>query len=369
MSDNTGVKVSQRVPKYRVHKGSGQAVVTLNGRDHYLGVHGTRESRAEYNRIVGEWLANDRQLPALAAAESLTVAALILRHHEHLKRRYEPRVQNTFRSALRPVRRLYGHTPAVSFGPLALKSVREELVKNGLGRATINSYVKRIRALFRWAAEHELLPAEVWARLRTVEGLRFGQSEAAEPEPVTPVADAIVEKTLPHLSPVVADMARVQRLTGMRPGEVCAMTPAQIETTGKVWLYRPATHKNTHRGQDRVVALGPRAQAILAPYLRRELNKPLFCPRDAEALRGHETSFRDGYDSQTYRQAVKNACVKAEVPTWKPNQLRHTAATQWRKEFGLDATSALLGHRLVTTSQIYAERSLDAATKVAAAVG
>jgi hypothetical protein len=52
-----------RTPSYRLHKPSGQAVVTLKGRDFYLGRHGSPESRAEYDRLVGEWLANGRRLP------------------------------------------------------------------------------------------------------------------------------------------------------------------------------------------------------------------------------------------------------------------------------------------------------------------
>ena len=53
-----------RTPSYREHKPSGQAVVTLGGRDVYLGKHGTPESRAEYDRVIAEWLANGRQIPA-----------------------------------------------------------------------------------------------------------------------------------------------------------------------------------------------------------------------------------------------------------------------------------------------------------------
>jgi hypothetical protein len=33
----------KKPPSYRHHKGTGQAVVTLNGQDCYLGVHGTPE--------------------------------------------------------------------------------------------------------------------------------------------------------------------------------------------------------------------------------------------------------------------------------------------------------------------------------------
>jgi hypothetical protein len=53
-----------RVPKYRRHKPTDQAVVTLNGKDHYLGRWNSKTSRAAYERIVGEWLASDRTLRA-----------------------------------------------------------------------------------------------------------------------------------------------------------------------------------------------------------------------------------------------------------------------------------------------------------------
>ena len=44
-------------PKYRKHRPTGQAVVTIAGKDHYLGPHGTKASIAEYDRLVGEWMA------------------------------------------------------------------------------------------------------------------------------------------------------------------------------------------------------------------------------------------------------------------------------------------------------------------------
>src|SRR4051812_39162345 len=53
---------SIRTPKYRHHKPSGQAVVTLDGKDFYLGRHGSPESRAEYDRMIAEWLSNGRRL-------------------------------------------------------------------------------------------------------------------------------------------------------------------------------------------------------------------------------------------------------------------------------------------------------------------
>ena len=38
------------IPKYRRRRASGQAVVTLGGKDHYLGPHGSKASQREYDR-------------------------------------------------------------------------------------------------------------------------------------------------------------------------------------------------------------------------------------------------------------------------------------------------------------------------------
>jgi transposase len=56
--------MSRRLPKYRLHKPSGQAVVTLGGRDHYLGKWQTPASQAEYDRLITQWLAGGRRLRA-----------------------------------------------------------------------------------------------------------------------------------------------------------------------------------------------------------------------------------------------------------------------------------------------------------------
>jgi hypothetical protein len=53
-------KRPQRIPSYRHHKPSGQAVVTLNGKDFYLGLWQSEVSKAEYERLVGEWLGSTR---------------------------------------------------------------------------------------------------------------------------------------------------------------------------------------------------------------------------------------------------------------------------------------------------------------------
>ena len=53
---------SSRVPSYRRHKPTNQAVVTINGQDIYLGKWNTAASKAEYDRLIAEFLANGRRL-------------------------------------------------------------------------------------------------------------------------------------------------------------------------------------------------------------------------------------------------------------------------------------------------------------------
>lgn len=67
-----------KVPSYRHHRASGQAVVTLSGRDIYLGPYGTQLSRDAYDRVIGEWLAAGRTVQRTAEDAPITVADLAL---------------------------------------------------------------------------------------------------------------------------------------------------------------------------------------------------------------------------------------------------------------------------------------------------
>jgi hypothetical protein len=62
------------VPKYRKHKASGQAVVTIGGFDHYLGPFNSKASRIEYDRVIGEWITAGRP-SSLARPNDLTIAS------------------------------------------------------------------------------------------------------------------------------------------------------------------------------------------------------------------------------------------------------------------------------------------------------
>jgi integrase len=232
------VSDTPRVPSYRRHKPSGQGVVTLNGRDHYLGKWNTKASRREYDRLIGEWLAARRCLARDGAG--LTVAQVALAYWRRAKTYYRVKPGGSrgnidrVRLALRLLRESYDHTPARDFGPLALQFLQRGLAEAGKSRTYANDLIQTVKQCFKWAVAQEMVPVTVYQALATVPGLRKGRSPAREPQPVQPVADAVVQARLPELPVVVANMVRLQRLTGCRPAEVCIIRPCDVDTTGDV---------------------------------------------------------------------------------------------------------------------------------------
>jgi len=182
-----------------------------------------------------------------------------------------------------------------------------------------------------------------------------------------------------------------------------------LDTSGDVWLYRPESHKTEHHDRDRIIAIGPKAQDMLRPYLLREEQAYCFAPSDSERKRRREQheqrvtplkygnrpgsnrkrkpkrSAGDCYTNDSYRRAIHRACDKAFLPAdeltgaevkawrsrhrWSPNQLRHAAATEIRKQFGLEAAQVALGHSNANVTQIYAERDLSKAAEIMRQVG
>lgn len=415
MRQSSHFSQSTRTPKYRRHRPSGQAVVTINGRDHYLGPHGTAASRAEYDRLVGEWLASGR-LPA-AQLSDLSVNELLVAYLRWCATYYggESREPENIKLAIRPLVKLYGHTPAANFGPLALKTVRDAMIRANLCRNEINKRNHRLVRVFKWATENELVPPSVYHGLRAVAGLRRGRSEARESEPVKPVPETFVEAVRPFVLPPIWAMIELQLLTGMRPGEVARMRGCDLNTTGRIWTYQPPRHKTAWHGHQRTIYLGPKAQEVLRPWLCADLQAFLFSPKEAmDQRRAAQTNPKrspkartfamllkrerrakqrlgkarqpaDSYTTNSYSRAIADACRKANamahkadpsipketviVPSWHPHQLRHNAATRLRKEFGLDVARVVLGHRSAAVTEVYAELDHGKAQEVMGRVG
>jgi integrase len=170
------------------------------------------------------------------------------------------------------------------------------------------------------------------------------------------------------------------------------MRACDLNTSGSVWIYTPSVRKNEHKGMERHVYLGPQAQEIIRPFLRTDLITYLFSPIDAmaefwaerrrnrrspmspsQASRPRKTDPKKApgrcYTTTGLRVAICVACQRAGIPCWHPHQLRHAAATRFRREHGLDMVQVLLGHSSIASTQIYAEADREAAIGIMAQIG
>ena len=132
------------IPSYRLHKATGQAVVTLNAKDFYLGPWKSVASRLEYDRLIAEWASNGRQLPSTVDCGALSIAELLAAYLTFAKTYYSrdgpPTSEYTcMKDAIRPVHTLYSRTAVQDFGPLALKAVRQTMIDRGLAQQTYQS--------------------------------------------------------------------------------------------------------------------------------------------------------------------------------------------------------------------------------------
>ncbi|MDA0660789.1 MAG: site-specific integrase [Planctomycetota bacterium] len=386
-------RLTTSVPKYRKHH-TGQAFVRLSGRYVYLGKFGSHESKEAYNRVISEWTANHRnpiQRPVLHDHAGYTVAELALAYYQHAQVAY-PKLQPRVVIAIRILTESYGEADVAAFGALALQACRKVLIDQHKSRTYCNDITAQIQRIFQWGASQELVPVRVHHLLRTVKALSKGRSEARETDGVKLVDGEVVANTLPCCPHIVADMVRFQLLTGCRPQDVCNLRAKDIDRSGDVWVYSPTQHKNEWRGKDRIIAVGPQAQTILKPYLRRDAAAYCFSPK--ESLELHRRCLRkarktpvqpsqqmrtrklnpavapgDRYTPTSYRKAVQRAAENAGVEKWAPNQLRHSVGTKVRKHFGLEAAQVVLGHARADATQIYAAKNLELAREVARRIG
>ena len=355
---------STKPPSYRLHKASGQAVVTIDRKDHYLGVHGTPESRLRYERLITAWMQGE-PVPAREPESSndITVAEVCVQYLRWAEGYYvkdgKPTTEiRNIKRAINALRETYASLPAKEFSPLKLKTVRERFITDGLSRVNCNRYTSIVARIFRHAVENELVPADVAHGLEAVKTLAGGRREAPETDPVLPVEQDAIDATLPFLNLQYQAMVKIQLLLACRPGELVTMRPREIDRSQAVWVYRPRLHKTMHKGKDRIIPIGPRARLLLAPWLPDDPDQFVF-----------RSQRRGCVTAPTYALAIHRACEKAGIEPWSPNQLRHSGATRIRQQASLDAAQVILGHSTLATTQIYAEKNLDAALRIAAEVG
>jgi integrase len=172
-------------------------------------------------------------------------------------------------------------------------------------------------------------------------------------------------------------MVRLQELCGARPAEICGMRPCDIERRRDVWVYRPAHHKTEHKGNVRVIVLGPRAQRVLDPLLSGRPDDPVFTPAAAQGERGRLRGVAgEQWTTSNYGQAIRYAVKAArkagvQFEAWRANQLRHSCGTRVRRKFGPAIASAVLGHSArggARVTDTYTAAAIERETVTAASV-
>lgn len=405
------MSAANKHPSYRLHKPTGQAVVTIDRKDFYLGRFESPESRQKYNRIIGEWLIRGKTSPGITK-DSATIALVISGYVESIKTEKSGETIHRIKMVLRTLNKSYGDCIAKDFGPLQLKALRQQICQHGnqqsspkkhgqlLTRTKVNEMVSRIVSMFRWAAETDLVPASVWYAIKSVTPLARGSNLVCECRKITAPRLEDIEATIECMGTIHATMVRLQLLTGMRCGEVFKMRPCNIEMDGEVWRYKLKDHKTRKFVGDRTITLGPKAQELIKPFLFRSQTTPLFSSREAfesshrwffggitegfshipeqdrsarykRLSKNSALHFNEEMKGSSYRLAITRALRRANakarlanpdmpkdevaVRPWHSHQLRHYAATFIRKHYGLDVARAQLGHTTTRQTEVYAE--------------
>ena len=398
---------ARNTPSYRRHS-SGQACVTVRDaagrrREILLGPWNSPDSKAAYACVLAELASNQgrraQQRTADLSSLNLTVNELLIAfwryaegHYRHPDGTPTGELEN-LKEAFRPLGRRYGGSQVRDFDSVALEAIQADLVRSGrLARTTVNARINRIRRVFRWGVRKKLVPSDLLVSIEAVPGLQKRRTSARESEPVSPVPLEHVLATLPYLPRPVAAMVRLQQLCGCRAGEVMVMRGTDLSQGAPLWVYEPRLHKNAWHGKDRRIYLGPQAQGIIKDFLRPDGEQFLFRPCDAvtdhHARRAVARKTRrtpselkrrpvrrprrkpgSRYNRRSYRQAIVRACRRAGVPEWSPLQLRHTCATESRRQYGLEASQCVLGHERADVTRIYAERNEALAARIMAEIG
>lgn len=399
-----------KAPARRYHL-SGQSVATIDGKDYYLGKHDSPESIARYAVLIGMYQAGGLKLPenfdvsdldaraavliGLAEPAQQAETPILVRHltasyKEHIKTKYAANATELYRLNLicDAVTEHDGDSLVDSYGPLALQRQRKRWIADGKARVYCNRLTNAVVRLFKYGVSQELVASDTWQKLKSVESLRIGQTEAPETVPVSPVAIETVRKTAALLSPVIKAMLRVHVSTGMRPSEICRIRPCDIDRSTGVWMYRPSKHKTANKGKRKAVPILGDARDALTDYLNRDPQAFCFSPaesvawwqatkraqrkskvqpsQESRALENPRKTPGNCFDANSYRQSIQRAAKRAGVEQWHPYQLRHLAGTVVREALGIEAAQALLGHSQSAQTEHYAKLSEAKAIEAAA---
>ena len=430
---------------YRLHKEKNQGYVQYprqcddrRPQETFPGEYGSPESQAAYEKSLAYFLTHGtlppwikQSTPPPEAFEpqrggAVTVAQLCQEFLTAQGPGYCASERAAYRVVIERLCSLHAATPVDQFRRPMLRHVRQQMVQLGNSRRYIDCQVTRIRGMFDWGVDEDLVPPEIAEGLKSLRRLK--PREAPSYPPIEPVADAVVAQTLPKLPKEAADLVQLLRLTGARPSELMDLKACDIlQTRPDLWEYHLANHKTAHKGHHRCIYFGPQAIEILQRLIGERGQRALLLVQpDWETLKAqhswdagerllrlyqedawktHRTwweylkensrqlvdlsptraqaVFRRAkqgakrprskagkrWNRHRFAQLIQRTCQKHGIEHWTPYQLRHAAACQAVQHGSLAATQHMLGHKLATTTNHYVKGDPDGAARLVAQLG
>ena len=430
---------------YRLHKGKNQGYVQYprqcddrRPQETFPGEYGSPESQAAYEKSLAHFLAYGTLPPWIKQSTPppeefkpqrggmVTVAQLCQEFLTAQGPGYCASERAAYRVVIDRICSLPAAPPVAGFKRPMLRHVRHQMVVLGNSRRYIDSQVTRIRGMFDWGVDEDLVPPKVAAGLKSLRRLK--PMEAPSYPPIEPVADAVVAQTLPHLPTEAADLVQLLRLTGARPSELMGLKAGDIiQTRPALWEYHLAKHKMAHKGQRRCSYFGPQAIEILQRLIGERGQRALLLVQpDWEGLKAqhswdagerllklfHEGGWKSSpswweylqensrklvglapsraqavfrrakqgakrprskagkpWNRHRFAQLIQRTCQKHGIEHWTPYQLRHAAACQAVQHGSLAAAQHMLGHKLATTTNHYVKGDHNGAARLVAQLG
>jgi integrase len=421
----------RKAPSLRVYRGKYYCAdfYLPNGKRSTIGF-GTTDERTtgEVYTAFGKWLTLYDEQPhkvlgyknpyqaideIISPSNITTIKDLLDKYEAYLEKLKKPVKHGLEHPDLRFLRRArdflkpYNDWPLDSFGPDELIAVQKTLLtheytrgkkKKRYTRRGINDTIKWIRKIWRWGMGRQLIKPESVQGLEEVRPLKMGSTDAPDNHRRRSVSSEEFQKVVNSVNTVVGEMLQLIWHTGMRPYEVCEMTPFDIiRDDPECWLYIPGReqtpvgkHKTTMYERVKVIPLTMECQKILIPRLKGlKPGEYIFKPEDAvrevqeRKRRNRKTPLKWGnrpgtnkkenpkikpgkyYTNDSLCHACKEGCRQAGVEIFVPYDLRRTMATATRSVLGKEAAKVLLGHAKTDTTEIYLLEEVQEAMKVA----
>jgi integrase len=253
-----------------------------------------------------------------------------------------------------------------------LVKFQRHLINVGYAQIQANRLFSAAKRVFAWGGKPRF-DLETWDKLPPIVTSEFlidmnaieSVSEGKNNPPRKEVEADVVVAVFPFVTETVADMLRLQLLTGMRPKELCAMKVGNIKKTkeefaeygqlfdGENWIYVLPEHKTKKYIGTKTCPLGYEEQEILAKYMNQPLGTFLFWNTHSRPM-----------TRVCYDRNIKTAIETHNLKKFVPYQIRHTALTEISLEHGRDIARAVAGHTTEQMTARYDHSDLEKAFRV-----